>query len=142
MIRKFRASDLSDVMQIWLDTNIKAHSFISKSYWLDNYDEVKKVLPQSEIYVYEDNSINQIEAFIGLKDNYIAGLFVKEGFQSKGIGKQLLDYVKNIKSSLSLSVYYKNIRSIKFYQREQFLIQCEKLDYGSDEKELIMTWSR
>ena len=142
MIRVFKENDISVVMQIWLDTNIKTHSFISKCYWMDNYDMVKKIIPQAEIYVYEDNITNQIEGFIGLTDNYIAGLFVKEGVQSKGIGKQLLNYAKGIKSNMRLSVYNKNIRAIKFYQREQFVIQSENTDDNTNEKELIMVWSR
>ena len=142
MIRVFNENDISVVMQIWLDTNIKTHSFISKCYWMDNYDMVKKIMPQAEIYVYEDNITNQIEGFIGLTDNYIAGLFVKEGVQSKGIGKQLLNYAKGIKSNMRLSVYNKNIRAIKFYQREQFVIQSENTDDNTNEKELIMVWSR
>ena len=134
MIRVFKENDISVVMQIWLDTNIKTHSFISKCYWMDNYDMVKKIMPQAEIYVYEDNITNQIEGFIGLTDNYIAGLFVKEGVQSKGIGKQLLNYAKGIKSNMRLSVYNKNIRAIKFYQREQFVIQSENTDDNTNEK--------
>ena len=42
MIRTVKENDLSAVMQIWLDTNIKAHSFISKYYWMDNYDMVNR----------------------------------------------------------------------------------------------------
>ena len=142
MIRAFKENDLSDVMQIWLDTNIKAHSFISKHYWMDNYDMVKKILPQAEIYVYENNGTKEIEGFIGLTDNYIAGLFVKEDMQSKGIGKQLLNYAKGIKSNMYLSVYNKNIRAIQFYQREQFVIQSENTDDNTNEKELVMAWSQ
>ena len=63
MIRAFKENDLSVVMQIWLDTNIKTHSFISKYYWMDNYNMVKKILPQAEIYVYENNGTKEIEFF-------------------------------------------------------------------------------
>ena len=122
MIRTFRENDLIPVMQIWLDTNINAHSFIPKEYWTDNYAVVKETLPQAEVYVYEEDDIHQIMGFIGLTNNYIAGIFVKEIAQSKGIGKQLLNYVKEFKSVLSLSVYQKNIRAISFYQREKFTI--------------------
>ena len=142
MIRAVKENDLSAVMQIWLDINIKAHSFISKHYWMDNYDMVKKILPQAEIYVYENNGTKEIEGFIGLTDNYIAGLFVKEDMQSKGIGKQLLNYAKGIKSNMYLSVYNKNIRAIQFYQREQFVVQSENTDDNTNEKELVMAWSR
>lgn len=141
MIRKFKEDDLNTVMQIWFDTNIKAHHFISKQYWIDNYEMVKGILPKKEIYVYEDDNTNQINGFIGLMDNYIAGIFVNKNNQSRGIGKQLLDYVKEIKETLNLSVYQKNIRAISFYQREQFIIQSEHID-NDNEKEFIMTWNK
>lgn len=142
MIRKFKEDDLNTVMQIWFETNIKAHHFISRQYWIDNYEMVKDILPKKEIYVYEDDNINQINGFIGLMDNYIAGIFVNKNNQSRGIGKQLLDYVKEIKETLNLSVYQKNIRAISFYQREQFIIQSEHIDNDNNEKEFIMIWSK
>lgn len=142
MIRIFRESDLSAVMKIWLDTNIKAHNFISKEYWTSNYEMVKEILPKAEIYVYEDDATNLIDGFIGLTDSYIVGLFVKDTAQSKGIGKQLLDHVKSIKFNMSLSVYQENIRAVHFYQREEFQIQSENIDDNTNEKELIMTWSK
>lgn len=142
MIRAFRENDLLSVMQIWLDTNINAHSFIPKEYWTDNYAVVKEILPQAEVYVYEDDDIHQIIGFIGLTNNYIAGIFVKEAAQSKGIGKQLLSYVKEFKSVLSLSVYQKNIQAISFYQREKFIIQSENMDECTNEIEFIMDWSK
>ena len=142
MIRTFGENDLFSVMQIWLDTNIKAHSFIPKDYWTDHYAMVKDILPQAEIYVYEDDDTNQIDGFIGLTDNYIEGIFVREALQSKGIGKQLLNYAKEIKSSLKLSVYQKNTRAIAFYQREQFMIRSGNIDDSTNEKEFIMTWSK
>ena len=129
-------------MQIWLETNIKTHNFISKSYWIDNFENVKKILPQAEVYVYVNDITNQIEGFIGITGNFIAGLFVKEGAQAKGIGKQLLDYVKSVKSNLKLNVYKKNARAIEFYQREQFVVQSENIDDNTGEKELFMVWSR
>ena len=142
MIRALRENDLNSVMQIWLDTNINTHSFIPKEYWTDNYAVVKEILPQAEVYVYEEEDTHQIIGFIGLTDNYIAGIFVKEAAQSKGIGKQLLNYVKEFKLVLSLSVYQKNIRAISFYQREKFTIQSENMDDCTKEKEFIMDWSK
>lgn len=142
MIRPFRKDDLSVVMQIWLEANIKAHNFISKDYWTDNYAMVKDLLPQAEIYVYEDDDTNQIDGFIGLSDNYIEGIFVRETLRSRGVGKQLLNYVKKIKSIMRLSVYQKNTRAIAFYQREQFVICSENIDDSTNEKEFIMAWSK
>ena len=44
MIRKCVDSDIDAVMQIWLNTNIQAHSFISPDYWKNNFDVVKEML--------------------------------------------------------------------------------------------------
>ena len=63
------------------------------------------MLPQSEVYVYENN--NKIQGFIGVKDDYIEGIFVADEMQSHGIGKKLLDYIKNKKTKLQLNVYQK-----------------------------------
>ena len=70
----------------------------------------------SVMQIWPDTNINA-HSFIPKEywtDNYIAGIFVKEAAQSKGIGKQLLNYVKELKSVLSLNVYQKNIRAISF----------------------------
>ncbi len=141
MIRKLRENDLAAVIEIWLDSNIKAHYFIPKEYWISNYPAVKEMLPQAEVYVYEEEDTQQIIGFIGLTENYIAGIFVQENAQSRGIGKRLLNYVKEIKTTLSLSVYQKNMRAISFYQREQFIIQSKNID-DNNEKEFIMSWKK
>lgn len=142
MVRTFREIDLIAVMQIWLSTNLKAHDFIPSKYWTDHYDLVKDMLPQAEIYVHEDDVTKQIDGFIGLNDDYIEGIFVEETAQSKGIGKQLLDFAKSMKSGMSLRVYQKNTRAISFYQRERFLIQSEDMDDSTNEKEFMMTWRK
>ena len=140
MIRKAEKNDTEAIMKIWLYTNIKSHSFISADYWHSNFEMVKELIPCAEVYVSEDNCTNQIEGFIGFNDNHIEGIFVKEAAQSNGIGKQLLDYAKDIKSALSLNVYQKNERAVRFYQRENFNIHCENIDDNTGEKEFAMIW--
>mgnify|MGYP006378974317 FL=1 len=142
VIRQYDEYDIDALMKIWLDTNIQAHNFISSDYWRSNYDMVRKILPYAEIYVYQDDSAKQIIGFIGLNGNYIEGVFVKETMQSKGIGKMLLDYVKNFKTTLTLIVYQKNKKAIRFYLREKFSIQSENVDDNTEEKEFIMVWNR
>ena len=139
MIRKLRKSDLNKVADIWLNVNIQAHNFISAQYWKDNFEAVKEMILQAEVYVYEDEN-QMIQGFVGLSDDYIEGIFVCIEAQSRGIGKMLLNYVKSNKSRLSLSVYQKNIRAVKFYQRENFVIQCENTDDNTGEKEYLMIW--
>lgn len=138
MIRKFKIDELETVMKIWVETNIAAHDFIMEDYWQGNYELVKKMLPDATIFVYEEN--NAILGFIGLMENYIAGIFIDANSQSKGIGKALLDYVKKRYSELLLQVYKKNSRAVRFYLREDFVVLNEKTDENTSETELIMNW--
>ena len=142
MIRKMEEKDIPDVLQIWLETNIRAHNFIEKEYWTGNYEMVKQILPEAEVYVYEAEQSGQIAGFIGINDQYIEGLFVKESAQSRGIGKQLLDHAKSRKTELRLGVYQKNMRAVRFYLRENFLIQAEQVDEDTNETEYIMGWEK
>ena len=140
MIRNFEITELKSIMRIWLETNIKAHDFIDESYWQDKYDLVQAMLPNATIFVYEEKK--QIQGFIGLMGNYIAGIFVEESNQSKGIGKELLNYVKKSNSKLLLQVYKKNVRAVKFYEREDFVILKEQIDVNTGEIEFVMKWTK
>ena len=140
MIRMLQNIDINSVAGIWLKANLNAHYFISKHYWVSNYELVKKMLAQAEVYVYEDNKI--IQGFVGLNNEYLEGIFVADEMQSCGIGKLLLDYIKKKKSRLRLNVYQKNTRAISFYQREGFIIQCEGWNASTDENEYTMSWQQ
>ena len=138
MIRKLQKVDMNRVADIWLKTNLKAHFFIPEQYWISNYEFVKEMLPQAEVYVYEDDKM--IQGFIGVSDEYIEGIFVSDEMQSCGIGKMLLDHIKDKKVRLQLNVYQKNVRAMSFYQREGFTIQSEEMDEFTREKEYVMNW--
>ena len=140
MIRALQKADINRVADLWLDTNLKAHDFIPSQYWKENYEAVKEMLPQAEVYVYENDT--KIQGFVGLNDEYIEGIFVADGMQSQGIGKSLLDFVKEKRMRLCLNVYQKNIRAINFYQREGFEIRGEGLDEDNGEKDYEMIWRR
>ena len=140
MIREFQRDDINKVADIWLNTNIKAHYFISAQYWKSNFELVKELLLQATVYVYEDNQ--EIQGFLGMNNEYIEGIFISDDMQSHGIGKILLNYAKDKRNKLLLNVYQKNIRAISFYQREGFEIQCSGFDKDTGEKDYVMAWHR
>ena len=116
MIREFQRDDINKVADIWLDTNIKAHNFISAEYWKSNFKSVKEALSQAEVYVYEYDT--EIQGFIGLNDEYVEGIFVSGEMQSQGIGKILLNYAKDKRNKLFLNVYQKNARQYPFIREK------------------------
>ncbi len=140
MIRKFEKNDINIVMQIWENENIRTHNFITKEYWKNNYEYVKDILPNADIYVYISNE--HIVGFAGVNNNYIEGIFVDINNQHSGIGTSLLDKIKEDKESLTLRVYKKNTNAIKFYQKNNFIIISENIDENTSEIEYIMTWKK
>lgn len=140
MIRRMQAADLDAVSSIWLDTNRNAHHFIPARYWEDNLETVREMLPKAELYVYEDKG--GIQGFVGLDGDYIAGIFVRGGAQSRGIGRELLETVKSSRERLTLSVYQKNERAVSFYRREGFSVRQEQIDESTGEREYSMLWKR
>ncbi len=140
MIREARSSDIPEIMELWLNANLQAHSFVPGHYWTDHYDLVKKMLPQAELYVREDEDSGKILGFIGLDGTYIAGIFVLDHARSQGIGSGLIRHAKSLKNRLILKVYEKNQRAVAFYKREGFQIQSESLDSDTGEREYCMVW--
>lgn len=138
MIRKLALEDLEEVMSIWLQTNLETHDFIEANYWRDNFDVVKEVLPQAEVYVDEEDG--KIRGFIGITQGYIAGVFVSGDYQAQGIGSQLLDKAKTLYPSLTLSVYAKNDRAVSFYLQKGFKIIKEQKDESTNEQEYVMQY--
>lgn len=140
MIREFQISDTQLVMQLWLAGNEDAHSFVAKEYWQANFEEVEKQLLKADIFVYDLNG--EIKGFIGLMDEYIAGIFVDKAYRSQGIGRQLLEYVKQLHSTLSLNVYQKNERALRFYRKNGFTIVSKQNDEHTGKIEFTMVLNK
>ena len=132
-------NQIDEIMDIWLDTNKKAHPFIKPTRWNDVFQDVKNALPSSDIYFYEDEG--NIKGFIGITDHrYIAGLFVADKFQSQGIGRALLEHCQKLYRRLDLDVFIENKRAVSFYKKCGFIISHEKLNTHFAHEEYHMIW--
>ncbi len=141
MIRKFREEDTVKVMTIWTKGNFEAHSFIDKDYWLLNFNKVKdEYLKKAETYVYVDN--DEIKGFISLLNNYFIGaLFVRKEYRRQGIGRKLVNFVKDKYDKLELQVYEKNVSAMLFYSSLGFVNKKIQIDEETNEKEYVMEWN-
>jgi putative acetyltransferase len=139
MIKKLEPEQLDGVMDIWLRANLSAHHFIDAAYWRGHFDMVKEMLPEAEVYVFEQGGA--VCGFIGLAGDSVEGIFVDAPHRSKGVGKALLDYVKQTRGALSLRVFEKNARAAQFYMREGFAAVREQIDENTGEEELVMRWT-
>lgn len=141
MIKQLKSpssEELDIISKIWLDANLEAHHFINRDYWINNLDKVKKMLPDSTIYVYYVE--NEIIGFVGLYENDIAGIFIKYGYRNKGIGKLFLEKLKNEYNTLKLYVYEKNVSATHFYLKYHFEIKSKNLEEETQAYEYFMEW--
>lgn len=142
MIKEMERRELNRIMDIWLKTNMKAHDFIDRQYWIKNYDIVEKeYIPASKTFVYKEDSI--IKGFISIMDSsFIGALFVLDADQGNGIGKKLLNHCKGLYTNLQLCVYVENTKAVKFYKNCGFKIKAEQPNEDSGYMEYSMSWSK
>lgn len=139
MIKTFELHQLDEIMDIWLNTNISAHDFIDKSYWENSADTVKSLLPNADLFIYQKE--DSIKGFVGITEGtYIAGLFVKDGFQSQGIGQKLLEHCKKLYPRLELDVFIENDKAVQFYLKNGFSSIETKMNPDFMHKEYHMIW--
>ena len=135
----FPPNDTDRIMDIWLNGNKQAHCFIPGSYWESCAQEVQSLLSQADVFIWEEEGL--IKGFAGMQGNYLAGIFVDQAFRCAGIGKKLLDFIKEQQPSFSLSVYKENRRALEFYLREGLTITAEGMDEATGHEEYTLTWN-
>ncbi len=140
MIRKATNKDTAKILDVWLDASKQAHNFIEESYWQEMAVSVQNYyLPYAKTLVFEDK--HKIKGFISIiDDKHIGALFVAPKWQGKKIGQKLLKTAKRYYPMLSLNVFTKNTKAIKFYMQNDFKIIAEHLDQSTKEQELKMCW--
>lgn len=135
MIRECKPDDLDQVMQIWLEQNLAAHPFIDPVFFQSNADLVRVILPSSQIYVQD---INGVKGFIGLTDNYIAGLFIDVGYQHQGLGSSLIEKAKQARAELFVNVYVENKVAVQFYEKHGFTQLETMINAETHQPEILM----
>lgn len=138
MIREYKSADRERIMEIWLSANLEAHGFIRPEYWRECYERTAEAIGSAEVYVVSEDG--KIIGFIGLDGDNIEGVFVDGKCRCRGVGKSLIDFVKQRHSKLTLCVYEKNSRAAEFYKREGFVPVRKKPDISTGETEILMRW--
>lgn len=126
MIRKMKPADLNAIMEIWLSSNLDAHSFVGRQYWQEQLPAVRAAIQDAEVYCYIATN-DTIAGFIGL--------FVVSKYRQQGISSQLLVFVQGYHQQLTLDSYPQNQRAVAFYHRHGFVTSQQ------DATNVHMTWT-
>lgn len=139
MIRDYRKTDLEEMVRIWYEASVTAHSFVPASYWASHKNAMKeKYLLLTENFIFEEEG--QLAGFISLAEERVCALFIAPEMQGRGIGKALLKHAKILKGELSLKVYRKNERALRFYEKCGFVATGEELDEHTGCVQVLMRW--
>ncbi len=140
MIRAFESSDMNDVLKIWLEASIDAHSFVGREFWESRVDDMREMyIPASDTYVFSENGT--VKGFFSLHADSLAAMFVSPDAQGKGIGKQLMNRAKSLRRKLNLTVYRENEKSIQFYRKCGFKPVKERTEEHTGHIEILMEYS-
>ncbi len=143
MIRPFRPEDTDQLVQIWLEASLLAHDFIPENYWKEKTEAMRSVyLRAAQVFVFENDETGCAEGFIAMVEDYLAALFVAPSCQGKGIGRQLMETVREQHTHIHLAVYSKNESALTFYKKQGFVCKEERIDPDTGEKEWVMWWER
>ena len=140
MIQKWDATETGPLLELWLESTIYAHPFIAESYWRESLEVVRDVyLPAAATWVWQEN--DALKGFISVMDSrFVGALFVAPHAIRHGIGRALLDEVKQHYDWLSLEVYQKNVRAVNFYHAQGFRIEDCAWQDDTQHPTWIMHW--
>jgi len=135
MIRKYKATDLTNIIDIWYKTSAIANPFLVN----DIVEKVKKdmrdiYISNAETWVYEES--DELVGFISMLGNEVAGLFVNPNYQAKGVGTQLVDFVAKLHNELEVEVFEKNKIGRPFYDKYGFIFIKKYFDQASNQEVL------
>lgn len=119
MIRPYSDDDLGDLLEAWYQASLVAHSFLSDQFLANERREIaERWLPIAETRVYEHQG--KVVGFISMLGNEVGAIFVHPLHQRHGIGRALMDHVRESRPYLELGVFEENEAGRRFYDRYGF----------------------
>jgi putative acetyltransferase len=120
MIRAYRSSDCTAVLDVWAAASAVAHSFLPKEYLAAERRDIAELhLPAAQSWVWVAGE--HVVGFIAMVANEIGGLFVDPDHHGRGIGRALVDHVCKSHDELEVEVFKENALGRAFYAAYGFV---------------------
>ncbi|MBN8944232.1 MAG: GNAT family N-acetyltransferase [Rhizobiales bacterium] len=124
-IRPYQPADRDRLLAIWLDASRVGHGFLGEATLREQQAKVGDIyLPMADNWVAEIDG--RVEAFIGLIDSFVGGLFVDPLAHGSGLGRALVEHAGARLGPLTVSVYADNGKALAFYHRCGFIETARK----------------
>jgi putative acetyltransferase len=128
-VNKRTESLINELLEVWEDSVKATHTFLSNK----EIENIKEYVPQAlksiaHLVIMENENHKPI-AFMGIENNKLEMLFIKNSERGKGIGKQLLTYGIENYNINELAVNEQNPMAKGFYEHMGFKVyQRNELD--------------
>ena len=140
MIRRMEKSETRDVMDLWLRTSNYSNSFVKSEFWTTHYEYVKqKYIDKKDTFVYikDDRIVGFAVVDCGSE---ICGLFVDPAYQNRGIGRELIAFLKSEYTRLRIDIYAKNRKAFAFSVQMGFVVDGASRQANNNELMYAMAW--
>jgi putative acetyltransferase len=118
--RPSSAEDLDRLYEIWHDSVVATHDFVSRSDLNEICVQVKHdYLPGAHLLVAVDNLDRSI-GFMGMNGHEIESLFIDPAHHRRGLGRAFIEEASVQSPCLVVSVNAQNIQAIAFYEAAGF----------------------
>jgi putative acetyltransferase len=135
MIRKREEKDNDAIMSVWYEASSLAHPFLEDDFVEKATKDLRDIyIPNTETWVYENN--NAVIGFISMLGNEIGGLFVTPSNHCKGIGTQLVNFIKELHGELEVEVFEKNAIGRAFYEKYGF-VQIKRYYHSESNNDIL-----
>lgn len=141
MIRKYRETDIEEILDIWFQASLLAHPFLDSAFMKKEKKNIREIyIPNTETWVFEEDG--HVAGFIAMMGNEVGAIFVRPDHHAHGIGTKLMNYAAQFHEELEVEVFEKNIIGRAFYDKYGFKLVKEHVHEETNCSLLRMKFSR
>ena len=134
MIREYKKTDTSKILNIVNDASIKSKGVIPDDCWKEPYMSEQELIDEFSdgVRIYGYNHNNELIGVIGIQEVkdvvLIRHAYTLSSFQGKGAGSALLEYLlkKNLNSRLLVGTWKDATWAIRFYEKFGFILHLKE----------------
>ena len=122
LLDKISEADMSDILKVWESSVRATHDFLSEKDIVSLRPQVKKGVNYVSVFACVRDEGGTIKAFLGVHENKVEMLFVKNEHRGQGIGKMLMEYAIDRLGVECVDVNEDNVQGVGFYSHIGFQV--------------------
>ena len=141
IVRDYQDADKQAVLKVYNSAILESHRFLEENVRLQQRNLMEESIDDStnKALVLEENGhVVGFATFI--TETAIAGFFIDPSLKARGLGRYLIEYIQSKKKEISLVVYKRNTRGVRFYRNNGFRQTNKKYEKDANQEYLEMTW--